>query len=527
MRRSKLSLENSAITSLLVVAVSLASASMVNAQLADSLNFESASRLGLTPAWSKAISSGYGGKISGVDIYVSPKSSYQATEVVDKYGRRTFFSDLDIMGRRQSRSGYDQTLRLTDLKKAELSARGLDPQSEVKQIPEVTVYVRSTAGTVTALDAETGQQKWAVQAGKPGYPSYGVSVNDDHVATLSGANLFLLDAKNGQVLDNIPLRFLPGGTPTIDGELIYLPTTKGVIDVIETSDLGRKKYTLGSSGRIESSVTVSPSTVSWCTSDGYIYVARAGIPGVIYRFQSLDTMVAAPVYMDATLFAASLDGYVYALDEANGDVKWRYAAGGQIREAPIAVEGCIYVTTEDGEMSAVDAETGNAKWLASGVKRFLSVSNTRVYCMTSGQLLTVLDRTTGNRIGSVAVGNLGLPIVNTRTDRVYLINQTGVLHCFREFGNRWPIARIAEVREETEPGASEATEAAAAANEVAPSTPASPSATDQADIFGEPDAAEPTEAPATDTNVDDVDVDPFGDLGEEFGGDGKNPFEEF
>lgn len=525
MRRPRLSAKTGGLAFSVCAIVFLAATSL-QAQRSSSLNYESARRLGLTPAWSKAIPNGYGGKISGVEIHVSPEASYKGTEVVDRYGRRTFFSDRDVRGRRPSRSSYDQTLRLTDLKKAQLSALGLEPQVEVKQIPDVTIYIRSTTGTVTALDAETGQQKWSVQAGTPGYPSYGMSANDDHVVTLSSATLYLLDAKHGQVLDNVSTQFLPSGTPTLDRDLIYVPTTKGVIRVLQTDDLTRQAFTLGSSGRIQGSVTVSPTTASWLTSDGYIYVANAGAPGILYRFQSLDTMVAAPVYMDATLFASSLDGYVYAIDESTGEVKWRYAAGGSIREAPLAIEDCVYVTTEDGQMSALDAKSGETKWLASQVERFVSVSDTRVFCITAGQALTALDRSTGARMGSVPIGDLGLPVVNTRTDRVYLIGKQGVIHCYRELENRWPIARAPEVRQDAEAAAApqEATaEPTAAAEEDAPATPDSPSASDAEDLFGDVNddqAAEPADEPA-----DEVDPDPFGDLGE--GAGDENPFEDF
>ena len=341
------------------------------------LSAHSAQRVGLETVWSKAIPTGLGGKISGVTVYVSPKQTYQGSAVVDKFGRRTFFSDRTVPVSR--RSSYDQTQRLSDLKKAELEARGYDPKTEVKQIPNVTVYIRSTAGTVTSLDAETGQENWTTVAGTPGYPSYSVSASDDYAVTISGSTMYLLDAVSGEVLDTKSMRLIPGATPTVDGEFIYVPTSKGLVEVYSVNDINSLEFTIGSSGRITTPITTSPNTASWATARGHIYVANAGAPGLIYHFKSLDQISASPVFMNNTLFATSIDGFAYAIDESSGDVKWRYAAGGPIEEAPLAVEACVYVTTTDGQMAALDADSGKAKWLASGVDRFVSVSDSTVY----------------------------------------------------------------------------------------------------------------------------------------------------
>lgn len=413
------------------------------------LTATNAARVGLEPVWSKAIMTGIGGKISGLTVYVSPNRSYQGSEVVDRFGRRAYFSERDV---RATRSGYDQTLRMTELKEAQLAAKGLQPQTEIKSIPEVTVYVRSNFGTLTAIDGETGHEKWTAQAGKAGYPSFAAAASDDYVVVLSSLSIYLLDAHTGQVLESRKSEFLPSATPTIDGNLIYVPTSKGVVHVFSTEDLGRKAFTLGSSGGIDSPVTIGSTTVSWATSQGYMNVANAGRPGKKYRFQSLDRISASPAYMDKMLFATSLDGFAYAISEDSGETNWSFSAGGPVREAPLAIDGNVYVTTIDGQMTSIDAATGKANWLASGVERFVAVSDSRLYCATAGHDLTVLDVATGGRIGTVPISREGLPFVNTNTDRVYLLSGRGVLQCFREQGRRWPIARVpargAEVVEE-------------------------------------------------------------------------------
>ena len=397
----------------------------------------------------------------------------------------------------------------------------MEPESEIKQIPEVTIYVRSNLGTVTAIDAETGHEKWTTQAGKAGYPSFGVTASDDYVAVLSSTTLYLIDAHNGKVLDSYKSEFLPAATPTIDGNLVYLPTAKGLVQAHSTENLQRREFNLGPGGSIESTVTLGAATASWTTTKGHIYVGGVGEPGIKYRFQSLDAISAAPVYMDQTLFATSLDGFAYAIDELTGETKWSFSAGGPVREAPLAVDGTVYVTTIDGQMTSLDASTGKANWMASGIDRFLSVSESRVYCISKGHDLTVYDVATGGRLGSVAVSGLGLPVVNTNTDRVYLVSDRGVLQCLREQGRRWPIARLPIQRQVEEAAAEPSADPEQPGTEIDNTVPS-------AEVPAEEEVPDNTIADEADFTDDaestlDDDSDPFGD--DIFGGDDENPFE--
>ena len=402
---------------------------------AQSLN---ASRLGLEQVWSKAILTGVKGKVSGIAVHVSPNKTYSATSVTDRYGRSSYFSGRQLG---TSRGGYDQSARLAQLRAAELTARGLDPQQDVQQIPEVTLYVRSSFGTVTAIDAETGNEKWTAQAGKRGYPSYSVGASDDYVAAVSSSMVYLIDSKTGQVLESLDSDFLPAATPQIDGDKVYVPTRNGVIRVLSAENLNLIEYTYGST-RISSPLTIGAESVSWATERGQIYVANASGPGTKFRFKSLDKIVAAPAYMDGRLFPASLDGFLYGVSEKDGTNEWSYSVGGEIRNSPLAAGGKVYATTVNGQAVAVDAATGEPAWSASGVMRFVAVSNSRVYCETFTGELAALDVESGGRVGSARMSRNSKALVNTNTDRIYVVSNSGVLTCLRERGSRWPTARI-------------------------------------------------------------------------------------
>lgn len=474
-------------------------------------------RLGLETVWSKAIMTGLGNEISGVNIYVSPNKSYSATEVVDRFGRTSYFSGRELG---TSRGGYDQMARLAELRSAELAARGLDPMAEVKQIPEVTMYIRSELGTVTAIDAETGEEKWTTKAGTAGYPSHSVAATDDYVAVISSSKLFLLDANSGEVLESMKSKLLPSATPSIDGQYLYVPTRRGVVQVRSTEDLGRLEYTLGSGGPVTSPLTIGRDSVSWTTKGGKVYVANVAAPGWKFHFQASDEVVAEPIYMDGKIFVTSIDGFVYAVSEETGATLWNFSAGGPLRDSPMAVGGNVYATTDDGQANSINAETGQSNWSTSGVDRFVAASDSRIYCMTKTGDLAALDIKTGGRIAALPISKLGTVAVNANTDRIYLIGNNGVVQCLREQGHRWPTTRmpprsgmVEETAPEVEAKAGDAPDVPSAGGELAGDS-------DFTDDSGMDDGFE--DGMADDETVDDG----MEDDSDPFAGDDSDPFAE-
>jgi hypothetical protein len=140
-------------------------------------------------------------------------------------------------------------------------------------------------------------------------------------------------------------------------------------------------------------------------------------------------------------------------------------------------------------MVSLNVETGEAQWSLPNVKRFLAASQERLYYVSLSQELTVVDRATGEAIGATPLSMSTFPIVNTSTDRVYLVGEAGSVQCLREVGKRWPTVRQAA----TTPPSQEA----------AASSPDAPASATPAAAPSAPPPAAPAVAPS--------DEDPFGD----------------
>ncbi len=94
---------------------------------------------------------------------------------------------------------------------------------------EGILFVQTSQAMVQALDAETGQQLWAVQVGKPGYPDMPVDASGDYVAVINGSTLYILNRYDGKLLWEKPLEGSPGAGPGLSDQQVYIPLIDGLV----------------------------------------------------------------------------------------------------------------------------------------------------------------------------------------------------------------------------------------------------------------------------------------------------------
>jgi hypothetical protein len=164
---------------------------------------------------------------------------------------------------------------------------------------------------------------------------------------------------------------------------------------------------------------------------------------VRYRLQALDTITAHSTFMPNRLFVASHDGNVYAMHEYSGDVEWRFTAGEPIPHPPVVVGDAVFVVTDRAGMYRVSAQTGEELWWTPQVKRFVSASQDKIYCMSDAGRLLIIDQETGGRIGAIPAQGFDLEFINWRTDRLYLGTMFGVIQCLHDVEQEWPLVHVA------------------------------------------------------------------------------------
>ena len=137
-------------------------------------------------------------------------------------------------------------------------------------------------------------------------------------------------------------------------------------------------------------------------------------PGVFVNPASADTVLkfdlggailAAPVVVGDTIYAASETGTLYAINFKTGDVAWFFTDSAGIVSTPAADNGKIYVAARSGIIHGLDRMTGAEKWrftaddTAAVFKEFqapVKLANNRLYAGCFNNRLYCLD-TAGNK----------------------------------------------------------------------------------------------------------------------------------
>jgi outer membrane protein assembly factor BamB len=300
------------------------------------------------------------------------------------------------------------------------------------------LYAVTDSGIVAALDSATGEQLWSKQIGKPGHAAFGPGANDKYLGVVSGAKLYLLDRHNGRLIWVRSLGSAPSSGPALSRTHAYVALMTGRIEGYKLSDPVAQPWYYQSKGRTMLRPTTTGEVVSWPTTAGYLYVSRADEPGVLFRLETNDDIVTSPAEAEPYLYIASLDGYLYAIHEITGREKWRFSTGYTITSSPAIVGKVAYVASAQPALFALNAETGQELWSVAGVSHFAAQGRNRVYASDRFGNILVIDAKTGGVLSRMRVYEDEYTLVNDQSDRLFIVNDRGLVQCLHEIGAKEP-----------------------------------------------------------------------------------------
>ncbi len=216
-----------------------------------------------------------------------------------------------------------------------------------------TAYFASMAGTVYAVDAETGSQKWQFSIGFPLKSS--VAVANGKVFTGSDdGNVYCLDAATGNKLWQTAV----GGVKT--------NPTVATIGLNAASD-------------VRASPVVSGNKVYVGALDGNLYCLDMNTGTVSWKYQTGGPILAAVAIADNAIFVPSCtkspNGTFYKLD-LNGNLIWEKSvpyvlnatagAGYWLCTAPTYADGMVFLRNAFRLNYGINATTGETIWTYDG-----------------------------------------------------------------------------------------------------------------------------------------------------------------
>jgi outer membrane protein assembly factor BamB len=236
------------------------------------------------------------------------------------------------------------------------------------------VYVGDDAGLLHALDARTGLRKWVFRTGgairsRP--------VVDDGTVFLQADDglLYAISAETGTEEWRVPISdSATARLPLDDPSSRYDPTS--------------------------AAVTVARGLLTVGTRDGQILALDRANGALRWSFATADAVVAEPVIVDGTVYAASFDHHVYALDAEHGTLRWQHDTGAPVASTPAVADGLVIVGSRSYDLIGLDAGSGTMVWRRyvwfSWIESSVAVRNGVGYVGSSdAQVVFAFDPRTG------------------------------------------------------------------------------------------------------------------------------------
>ena len=185
-------------------------------------------------------------------------------------------------------------------------------------------------GSVFAIDAHDGSQKWKFVTGDRVYSSPALSKDGSLVFVGSwDKKLYAIDTSTGLQKWAFTAGDIVRSSPVVsdDGRTVYVGSNDGNLHALDAST-GSQQWAFAMDGAVGSRPALS--------KDGTIFVG-------------------SEVYQA---------GKLYAIDAGTGSEKWNFTTGGEVSSSPALSEdgSTVFVGSEDGKLYAINASTGSQKW---------------------------------------------------------------------------------------------------------------------------------------------------------------------
>jgi len=236
-----------------------------------------------------------------------------------------------------------------------------------------TVFVGSDDKNVYALNAKTGVRLWAFPTGNTVHSSPAVSPDGSKVFVGSDdKNVYALNAKTGVRLWAFPTGNTVHSSPAVspDGSTVFVGSDDKNVYALNATK-GTRRWAFDTGNWVRSSPAVSPdgSTVFVGSDDKNVYALNAKTGAQLWAFPTGNWVRSSPAVSPdgSTVFVGSDDKNVYALNATKGTLRWAFATGNWVRSSPavratVSPDSTVFVGSDDKNVYALNAKTGAQLW---------------------------------------------------------------------------------------------------------------------------------------------------------------------
>lgn len=290
-----------------------------------------------------------------------------------------------------------------------------------------TVYVTegaSTVDTVTyvyALDASNGREQWRFETtGDISSPTVvDGTVYVGNIDAIGGGTVYALNAGDGTERWAVDIGSEVASSPTVADDTVYVGSLDGTVHALD-ADTGDRNWSVTAEGSQWASPTVSDGTV-YIATNGTVHALDGADGTEQWSFEIGASIESSPTVAGETVYIGSgtdipgqepEDTSLYAIDLRDGTERWSFETGGVIESSPTVAGETVYVGSNDARIYALGVGDGTERWAVEAdapVRSSPTVHGGTVYVGSDGESVYALD--TGTDASSVdsrvVLGTLG------------------------------------------------------------------------------------------------------------------------
>lgn len=321
--------------------------------------------------------------------------------------------------------------------------------SRVRTAPTVSdgrVIATQRDGTVLALDAVTGEEVWTVEFTglrptsptiAPIAPPEGQTDSDGLVVVASGGlsepgTVTAVDARTGDVIWEVETAWGSEGAPVVVPD-------------------GWNATVAGSGGQEADQELASNGTVYVTTENGTVQALSATTGDTEWTAELGPATVTSPTVAGETVVVGATpdggedgesSGAVFAIDRTDGEVIWDRTLADEVAVSVTAYPGADGATgthpttlfaTEDGTVTALNATAGQTRWetdIGHGPGAAPTVAGDRIYIPDSDGMIHALDSESGETVWTHGVATIADSAPTVADGQLFLGTGAGVVHAF-------------------------------------------------------------------------------------------------
>lgn len=223
-------------------------------------------------------------------------------------------------------------------------------------------YTASADGYVSALDVNTGRQKWRTLTGKGAVVSQASGIGVVWVGSQDGT-IYVINTDSGKVTHTYPAKGAVNSAPLSVLGSAYFGTSKGILYALEFDSIGGAPVSLSwnfkANGAIVGTPVASGDAFFTATASGTVYQVQSGSditnqPGTALWSSPVGPLQTGPRFDNNMLYVGSDDGSLYALDPTQqGKVSWTHKSGSAIKGQILAKNNLLYFGNLNRQVHAV------------------------------------------------------------------------------------------------------------------------------------------------------------------------------